>query len=590
MGSVSPCDLVKKSAEKLNQLLNYDKLSNIRLLELPKIEKKDIPGFIYCPKYEKAKGKIDSSMERYRGKVERLDEAIEESDSNIEEMKQRRKRLDPGAGWLVNKEDGQAVARYNDRLDQMRKMTDKIENAIEKHNDLVDKRKEAEEEAKEKLEELTLEAQQVIDEDIAMVINRCESIVDNIASSDDVEDLIAAIDISLIVLRIYAMFEELIEDNSILKECQDGVAKVNQIFSTLCTNASVQSYMVNIYQRNLSLVSTNAGICRQIDEVLGSVEQNQLNVLAKSIDVVLTEKFNTKFDYSDVIDPAEIDAIVIKFKQAIDLLKQNIEKAKAAGASAVEFAKTGVNADQQAKTLQAAMQSNVDGLDGPLTQNHFAAQMIEETVIDDFYQKDLRVAVTALRKHLIAAIGEENFESVLKGGDDRFSLRKAQGAIDKANLTRLQVTLGKIPHHIKDLTQKITSAESDIQKANEVPKENADALSNELSKKYVYACFPVLGFISAIGIRKKVKTFEPAFRGTNQIYKDLGSVLQEKNKKITTIVMILGAILGLGGVVTFLALGYNLIFPVVVLVTYFISVLTLALTGKLLKSVLGYEK
>jgi len=574
---------------KIGELLDYGKLSAIHPLKLPEIEKKDIPNFIKCPKYEKAQINLKQKMERYINKVDRCIDALRDSHQNIEAMKRRRDELDPGGGFWVDKEDAQAVARYNDRLDQMRKMTDKIGYAIEKHNDLVDKRAEAEEEAKEKLEEFTLEALAIIDEDIAMAINRIEGIVNDLASSEDAEDLVAAIDVCSIALRIHAMFDDFIDDNNVRKECKEGIAKVNQTFSTLCAKKSLQNYMIDIYRRNLDLVQKNAGIYQQIVGVLGTVDQKQLDTLSKSLDVVLAEKFDTKFDYSNVIDPAEIDIIVDKIKKTIDSLKLNIEKAKALQATetpAVVLGNAGTNADQQAKSLMASMQSNVDALNCPLTQNHFAIQIIDEAVIDNFYQKDLRVAVTALRNHIVNTIGEANFEGVLKDGDDRFSLQKAQNAIDKANLTRLQATLNKIPHYISELTEQVTNAESDIQKANEVPKRNADALNVELNSKYNFAWFPILGLFSVIGIQSRVKTFEPAFRSTNQIYKDLGNVLLEKNMKTSKIIMIIGAILGFGGIAVFLGLNLGIALPVILLALYGIAFLVLKSVEKQLRSFL----
>ena len=454
---------------------------------------------------------------------------------------------------------------------------------------MVDKRAEAEEEAKEKLEELTNEALAVIDEDIAMAINRIEGIVNDLTGSEDAEDLVAAIDICSIALRIHAMFEGFIDDSNARKECKEGIAKVNQTFSTICTKKSLQNYMIDIYRRNLDLVQKNAGIYQQIVGVLGSVDQKQLDTLTQSIDVVLAEKLDTIFDYSNVIDPAEIEKIVDKIKETIESLKLNIEKAKALQTTempAVVLGKTGTDADQQANSMRALMQSNFDALNCPLTQNHFAVQIIDEDVIDDFYQKDLREAVTALRNHIVNAIGEANFEGVLKGGDDRFSLKKAQNAIDKANLTRLQATLNKIPHYISELIEQIKSAESDIQKANEVPKRNADALNAELNSKYNFAWFPILGLFSVIGIQSKVKTFEPAFRSTNQIYKDLGNVLLEKNMKTNKIILIIGAILGFGGIAVFLGLNLGIAFPVILLALYVIAFLVLKSVEKRLRSFL----
>jgi hypothetical protein len=579
---------LKKSVEKIGQLLNYEKLSNIRLLELPNVEKKEIPNYINCPKYERAKDTLDSVMERYTAKVERCDAAIRDSHDNIEMMKKRRDKLDPGSGSWVDTSDAQAVARYNDRLDQTRKMQDKIDTAIEKHKDLIDKRTEAQEEANEKLMELTNEALLVIDKDIVMVLQRCVDIIDNLVNSEDIEEIIAAIDICLIMLRIFAMFEDKIEDSNSLKDCKECITKANPIFATLCINQSVQSYFVDIYRRNLGLVQTNAGIYQQLTAVLNSVDQGQLSSLIQSVNAVLAERIDTNFNYNSVINPDEINAIVDKIKNTINVLNQSIVKAKKTEASTAEFAKTAVNTNRQAETLRASMKSNVDALDGPLMQNHFAAQMIEEAVIDgDFYQKDLRVAVTELRRYIVDAIGAESLDNVLSGGDDRFSLKKAHNAIEKANLIRLQVALEKIPSHVKGLTDQITGAESDILRASEVPKRNADKLGAELNGKYTLACIPVLGCIFALGIHNKVKTFESAFRSTNRIYKDLGSVLLEKNKKMTNVVMVLGAILGAVGLIAFFALGFNLFISIVVITSYGISTLVLFQTGKKLQSFLG---
>jgi len=588
---------MKKSAEKIGQLVNYEKLSGISLLRLPKVEKKDVPNYIQCPNYKKAMGKLDSKMERYTAKVDRCEENLRNLQDSIEAMRKERDRLMPSkiGSFFLDKTDGTAVVRHNDRIDQARKMQDKIEAAIDKHSDLAEKRKEAEEEAKEALEELTLEALRAIDEDIAMVISRLEGVAGNFAGSNDADDLLAAIDVCTIGLRVYAMFDGLIDDNSARRECKEGIEKINKTFSSLCAKGSIQNYMADIYRRNFDLVKKNATVARQINGVLVSVDQKQLDAHFKSIDAVLATKVDTKFDYSSVIDPAEIDEIVVKIKSAINSLKRNIEKAKvfqAVETPAIKLAKAGVNADQQAKSLWSSMKSNVDALDGPLTQNHFAVQIIDEAVIEDFYQKDLRVAVTALRKHIIDTIGKANFEGVLQGGDDRFSLKKGQDAIDKANLTRLQSAFDKIPRYIKELMEQIASAEADINHANEVPQRNADALSAELGTKYGVACVPIIGCIAAIGIHGRVKTFEPAFLSTNQIYKDLGDTLLEKNKKMSIVTFIINLILVLGSLVFFAVSGNPVTLYVsgIVLATSAITMVMLLMTGKKLESYLWEEE
>jgi uncharacterized protein YukE len=582
---------MKKSTEEIRQLMDYEKLSAVRLLELPKIEKQDIPNFIRCPKYEKAINNLNQKMERYQSKVDRCNEAIQESERNIEAMKRKRSSLDPGRGFFVDTSDPQAVAKYNDRLDQTRKMTDKINNAIDKHNDLIEKRTEAVEEAKAKQQELTEEALLVIDEDIVTVLDRCSKIVDKLDASQNAEDLIEAIEICLITLRIYAMFDDKIEGNDERKDCRERIAEVNQMFAAFCANEHVLNYLVDMYRRNLSLVQKNAEIYQQVVQVIGSVDQEQLTALTQPIDVVLAEKINTKFEYESVINPAELDAIVVQINKTIYALNQNIAKSNEAAATAGELAEIGVSANQQAETLLTSMKSNVEASKNDiLSRSHFASQMIEDAVIDNFYQKDLRSAVTALRKHLVGAIGEENLNGIVMGDEDRFSLEKAHSAIRQANLVRLQVALGKVPEHIKKTTDLIAVAESDIRRANEVPKHNAAALNAEIGEKYIRVCFPVFGCISAFGILGRMRAFESAFRSTNQIYRDLGSTLLAKNSKMTIVVLVLGVILGLGGMAAFfvLNLGHsvavNVGIPGAVLVFYLITLLGLTLVGKRLRS------
>ena len=585
---------MKKSTEEIRQLMDYEKLSDIPLLSIPKIEKKVIPNFIKCPKYEKAKDNLNQKMERYQSKVDRCDESIKESNSNIEAMKRRRSDLDPGRGFFVDKSNPQEVTRYNDRLDQMRKMTDKIENAIEKHNDLIDKRTEAIEEAEEKRKELTEDALLVIDEDIVTEIDRSTKIICKLEASHNAEDLIEAIEICLIELRIYAMFEDMIEGNDERKDCRERITEVNQKLAALYTNEQVMNYMGDIYRSNQSLVQKNEEICQQIIQALGSVDQGKLINLTQSVDAILTEEINTTFEYKGIVDPAQLDEVIIKINKTIAALNQSIVKANESITASSDFAKTGVSADQQAKTLLSSMKSNVEAMkNNIISRDSFVVQMIDEAVIDNFYGKEVRPAAAALRKHIVGMIGEKEIDKLVKGGKDFFSLEKAENAIQQANLVRLQTALDKIPAHIKKATDLIAAAESDIQEAGKVPKQNAGALNAELGKKYILACFPVFGCIFAIGIIRRVKAFKSAFCSTNQIYKDLANALLEKNKKMTIAVMIIGGILGFGGIAVFfgLNLGKSIIInasvPGTVLVLYAITILILTIVGKKIRSFLG---
>jgi predicted nucleic acid-binding Zn-ribbon protein len=586
---------MKRSVEEIGQLMDYEKLSAIRLLELPKIEKQDIPGFIRCPKYEKAVNKLEMSMERYQSKVDRCAEAIQQTEKDITEMEKAWEKWHRKANPLfLDRESITAIENQNHAASMANGLLDKIAAAKEKHGDLIEKHNEAVEEANEKRHELTEEALLVIDEDIVTVLDRCTKIVGKLEASQNAEDLVEAIEICLLELRIYALFEDKIEGNDARKDCRERTSEINRMFAALCANGQVLAYIAEMYRRNLGLVLKNMEICKELTQVLGSVDQGQLTALTSPIDGVFAEKINTKFEYDGVIDPAELDAIIAQINKTIEALNQNIATANDAVAAAGEHAEVGVRANQQAETLLTSMKSNVEALkDDILTQSHFASQMIEEEVIDNFYHKDLRGAVTALRQHLVNTIGEKNINGLVKGTEDRFSLERARKAINQADLVRLQVAVDKVPGHIKKTTDLIAVAEKDVRNANEVPKDNADALSAELGGKYVWACFPIFGWISAFGISGRVKAFEAAFRSTNQIYRDLGNTLLAKNGKMATVILVLGAILGLGGMGAFFGLdlghsvGMNAGVPGAVLLFYIITYLGLASVKKRLCSFLG---
>ena len=574
---------------KIRQLLDYEKLSAIHPLKPPKIEKQDIPDYISCSKYEKAKNKLNEKMERYQTKVDRLNDEIRQTTESIAQMGREYDKWHSKANPLFGVDENN-IDRVNNAIAKANYLVDKIDKAKDKLNDLIDKHTEAVEEADEKLQELTLEALLVIDEDIAATIDRCAEIVRKLAASQNVKDLLEAIDICMIEMRMYTLFEDLIEDNALRKDCRERVSEGNQLLAKFCSNEQVRNYLADMFRRNQALIQKNSDILKQINQVLGSIKQSQLNSLTQSINATLSEKINTSFEYIGVVDPAQLDAVIIEINNSITALKQNIVRANEAATTASSFAKAGVRAEQQAATLLSSMKANVEAMQNDIiTQGHFTILLIDEDIIEDFYEKEIRQDIAALRQHLISAIGRSGIDKMVQSDTDRFLLGQAENAIKQANLARLQAVLDKIPAHINKINGLLASAYSDIDEAGKVPKQNADALNAELSGKYIQTCLPLIGLFAANGILKRVKDFEPAFRSTNQIYQNLAYSLFEKNKKMIPVVIMIGAFLGLGGIVFFFGMfsndniTANIVIPTIVLALYAITAMILAAIGKRLR-------
>lgn len=569
---------MKSAADELRSLLDYDKMSAFRLLEQPKIEKRQIPDFIDCPKFKKAMTKVGQTMERYDGKVASI-----AADIAMQDRIKREAEIDKPM-FVSSDSSPERVHKYNQCVNI-------INRSIEKRNDLIDRHNDAIAEAREKLEELTQQALLVIDDDVVAVLDRCTKIVDKLAGSQNTEDLVVAVEICLMEMRIFTIFEEKIEGNVARKDCRERIADVNRLFAALCANAQVRNYLSDRFRKNAHLVQRNQEACAQITTTIDAVDQRQLEAHTRRVAESLGLNIRTDFAYDGVVDPARLEAIVVEITNAIAALRHGIADANEVGAATATAAQATQVAQESANQVLVAMRSNVAGL-GPetLSRDHVTCQMIDETVIEDFYQRDVRPAVVALRQHLVAAVGEEHIDAIVTAKEDRFALTRAQRSIEQARLGRLQAERQKIEAHVRRLSELIVKCEGDIGRAGEVPRQNAEALRRELGTKYVLSCFPGIGFFFALTILARVKTFEPAFRSANPIYRGLATALLAKTGTMTRVVLVLGVLLGLGGMAAFFALGVgpapgvNAGVPGAVLGFYLITAAVLAAAGKRLRA------
>lgn len=531
---------MKRTADELAGLMKYEKLSAMRLLRPPKLAKEQIPDLIACSNFQKAMGKIEQSMERYSRKLQSIEQDIETQNGIIDEANRKTRYCDTS--------DAQSVARHNDWVERGRA-------AVEKHNDLIDRHREAKEEANERRSELEHEALMAIDDDIVAVLDKSSRIAEKLSGGHNSADSLVAMEILLMEMRVFHFLEDHIEGNAQRKDARERIADVNRTFGTLCASEEVRNYLADVFRRNGFLVERNAGIHAEIGKVLGSVDQQELNRLTKNVTSVLDEKVETKFNYDGVVDPAELDKIVVNFRGAIDALKRGITKAQEAAATTKPMAEAAESAHQNAGTLLASMKSNVEamGLDllGP---GHFACEMLEEAVIDDFYPKDLRPNVADLRKHVATAIGEEQLDLLVEPVEDRYAIDKAEGEIKQAQLLRLKEARSRIDAHVKKLTDLIAGCDADIAKVGEAPKRNAEAFRSDVSPKYLLSCVPVVGVLFAFGIMGRVKAFAAGFQSKNETYRALAVETAAKNKSMTTTMMVLAGVAAVAGIVGFVVL------------------------------------
>ena len=582
---------MKRTQEALKNVVNYDAVTGISPLEPPAVKKVDIPKFIVCPKFDRASQRIDRTMERYNNKVNDFQERLQQSNNEVDAMERELKGWEKKTSGYVDNTSANAVTRHNDAVDQSRRLRDRISDAIGRHNDFLERYKDAVRDAEEKLDELTQEALLVIDDDIVTVLDKCSQTAERLSDSENSYDALAALDSCFMALKVFRSFEEHMDGNVAREEARKKYSEISKLFAELCDKEDIRNSLADIFRRNIYLIEKNEEIYTQLLKVIEEVDQKTLDEMTQSYQRTFAEKFVTDFEYKGIIDPSELASIIAEIHKTIGAIKANFGKVQDIDEPTQSTAEAGVNAYRNAESLIETMKSNVEEMrDDLFFERHFACDMVEESVMEGFYEEDIRSSVTALRKQLSKLIGEEQIDTVVMEQEDRYSLEKAKKSIGQADLLRLQAKRDQVEGYTKKLSGMIADAEADIQEAELVPAKNANKFRSAASTFYILSCIPFIGFAFALNMLKKIEEFAPGFSSTNEIYRNLGTEIASKNKTIMAVNLFLGVVLGIVGIIVCLALkvgsgvGFRIVFPGAILVLYVITWMILANADKSLQS------
>lgn len=565
---------MQQTEAHLQDLIMYEAVSQMRAAALPNLEKAQIPSVIHCRNFEKAIEKRDRTMERYNQKVSAQREKVVALEGEIAHLtKEIKKRTDGSLlGDLMGKtltgtkpgifdnaeEHNKKAAKYNAILEVVRRLQDQRERAVDRHNDAVEKHNEAIEEAREKLEELTAEAMVVIDDDMVAVMDRTNKIALKLSSSPDSADLLTAVEICFLQLKLNTVLEDHIEGNIQRRDFKERMAEVNKLLADLCASSQVRNHKADLFRRNIDLIAKNQKLHGEVLQAITSIENSSLDKPAETLRQLFAEQFNTSFEYKHLISPSELNDMVTKIRKVIVDLKDHIARVKTAAEFAQKPSQRGVDTQQAITSMLAEMKTSYAGMANEILHDtHFACEMLNETVIDDFYHRDLKPVVIALRNDIALSVGEEKLGSLVAADQDRYFIKQTEAAIKKANLLRLKAELDKVDGHLKGISGLIAGAEADIEQVGEVPREQAESFLAKASTAYILCYLPWIGIGFALSLFSRIKSFEAAFKSANETYGQLGTDMIQKNMTMKKVILIFSGIVGLGGIILFVVLGVS---------------------------------
>jgi len=585
---------MKRTQEELQGLVNYEKISTMPILEMPSIKKDEIPNYILCTHFQKAKEKVERTMERYNRKVDDLKSKLQQLENDIQYMeKQHRKWSRKADTFMLDRSNPKAVEKQNAAAETANRLRDKISATRDKYNDVVETHNEALHEAEEKLQELTEEAIFVIDEDIVSVLDKCTKIAARLTGSQNSEDKITALEISFVEMKIHHFFEDFIEENTARKDARDRLSEVVQHFSELCSTGDVRNHFADLFRRNIHIIENNDDKYGQINQAIKTIDQTEMDEMIQELQNVFNENIETTFDYQNIIDPSELENLISKINERIDSINNNISRSNEYEESSKTLAEKSVGTHENIEALLGSMRDELQNMGNDLILPcFFAIEMLNESVIDDFYSRELKSPVNEFREFLAKELDEEKLDRLIMSDGDKYSIQKSENIINEANLLRLQNERSKIKEHIDKMNNLIEPLKKDITNIEDVPKEKSEALKSEYSLKSFLSCIPFIGIIFSFLIFRKIKIFKSALRSTNQIYKDLGKTLLAKNKSRVILNLIVGLVLSIGSFVVLFTVENNLSVSLkwslsgALLLIYLLTTVFLFFTGKRLYSYL----
>ena len=597
----------------LEELLDYEAVAEIRALEVPKIDKADIAKYIVCPNFQKSMERVEQAGARYQEQIDELQLRIGESESNIEGLEKAFRKVNPGdppsepGSFLGPAETPENIAsynkqvsEYNDRLQQARRLQERISDATDRHGDIVERHNNAVREAEGKLEEMGQEALLSIDDDIVAFLEKVLRVAINLADSGEAVDLMTSVETCFITFRIYNGYAEFIEGNAARGTAEEGIRQLINLFVALLANEGVRSAFLNVFRANIDPIDKNVELNGEIVEIIEEVDQETLDEMAKALQQLLTREFYSDFKYEGIVDPTKLDSVVDEMHQTTEKLKTHIDAVTEMEDSTRTIAEDSVRVQQQIDVNLATMKSNVESIgDNLLTKDHFIFEMLNAEVIERFYNSDSQEAILDFYRYMTDDLGDEQFEATLNQETDRFSVNRTEAAIKDANILRLQNQRDKVAGYISKLSTQIKDIDGHVEGAAEVPQQNADKFSSTASVFYILSCLPVFGFIFSLVLQSKINKFAPAFKSPLEIYYELGTTILDKNTAMQKVILIIGGVFGFGGLGLLFGTGLgaklatslkmsamiiNIALPGVVTVLYVITWVVLSNAGKSLRS------
>jgi len=430
--------------------------------------------------------------------------------------------------------------------------------------------------------------------DIVSVLDKCTKIAARLTGSQKPKDKITALEVSFIEMKIHHYFEDFIEDNTARKDARDRLSEVVQHFSELCSTGDVRNYVADLFHKNIHIMGNNDEIYGKINQAINTINKTEMDEMIQELQNVFNENFETTFDYQNIIDPSELENLIVEINGRIDSINKNISSANEYEESSKPLAERSIEAHKDIEVLLGSMKVELQSIGNDVIfPGMFAIEMFNQSVIDDFYSKELRSPVGEFKKFLAKELGEKKLDRLIMLEGDKYSIQKSENTINEANLLHLQNERGNIKEHVDKMNYLVEELKKTIKNIESVPQEKAEALKSEYSLNSILSCIPLIGIIFSFLIFRKIKIFESAFRGANQIYKDLGKTLLAKNKSRVIVNLIVGLVLSIGGLGVLLTVKNNLSIalqwslPGALLLIYILTTGLLFLTGKRLGSYLG---
>lgn len=485
--------------------------------------------------YKKSVQQLDDFIDRCNGTIREIQQGVDQKIGEYDSLVSQCRSNSPGSAPSPYGSDAEAIARYNQRvqefnnkIDLHRRLQDQANRAKERVEDAKEKLNSKKQQFEEQIEQKKETLKPALEKDIIAFLTNLQKLVqDNIRNKRYIFQPFILI---FMAKKAYMFFFDLLDDssnknsaNSIFRTLDDDLEKLVDNHQTEIQQglADVVDYLNDSYKSNKVLLD-------KINEQMSFLpyqecqenEQKALELVSRSAD--------TNFSYEHIIDPRELSVVEIDVKERKSKFQYNIQNIESFNHLFAPSLKSISDIKTSCLSIQQNMINNkIERLDNVFADALFVLGVFNEEKQDNYLKRQQKW-LEEIQVNIEQKLGINLTETIEQIESTDLLLKPTDSIIKKDTAFRFLDIHSQLSQQISNFTTGIRTLDDTLQRISSIPEEKALSLKKQITNLLGISTLPLGNIISVFLIHSKISTFKPALTSQHSAYTDVKDNLSQK--------------------------------------------------------------